>query len=88
MDIDKKILEVFYYNLQENLETLAFNDAQQLWYDCERVQQPVTKHFDPITLSVFNRMQQETYYKALDTFMAALKLTLFEPDVFDKEEDV
>lgn len=86
MAIDEKTLSNFYYDFQVHLGCLAEKDAQQLWLDCEHIQQPISNRFDPITWSVFNRMQQETYYKALDTFMNALKLTLFKSDATEEEE--
>lgn len=67
----------FLQDLEINVNELAERDSVGLWQECERVEEPIADRYDELTLSVLNRIQQATFYKALDTFIEALKITLF-----------
>lgn len=63
-------------DLEINVNELAERDSVQLWRECEHVEEPIADRYDELTLSVLNRIQQASYYKALDTFIEALKITV------------
>lgn len=77
----------FLLDLKINVNELAERDALRLWAECEYVEEPIADRFDEITLSVWNRIQHATYFKALDTFLEALKLTLLGPEEEDEEDE-
>lgn len=71
----------FLQELKTNIDDLAVNrDALRLWRECEEIEAPIADRFDEVTLSVLNRVQHATYFKALDTFREALELTLLGAD--------
>ena len=68
----------FIRDLKININELAEGDSKSLWDECEKVAEPLQTLLGDGALSMLYRIQQGTYYKALDTFVEALSLTLKE----------
>ena len=77
----------FIRDLRINIGELGEAGSLSLWRECEWVEEPFADRVDEVTLSVWNRLQQATYYKALDTFVDILELTLLGSVEGDLNED-
>lgn len=78
--------ESFLDELEYHVGLMGADGAMELWYKCEELEQPLAGTLDENTLSVLNRVLQETYCHALDTFVDALKWTLLGPEDGDAAE--
>lgn len=72
--------ERFIRDLKIHVNEVAERDAIALWKDCEVVAEPFRDLIGEAALSMLYRMQQGTYYKALDSLVEALSLTLLDPE--------
>lgn len=75
MQIDE-VAKAFLMDLDINLNLIAEGGAQELLEECKKIEEPISLLIGADTLSILNRIQQVTYYKALDVFNQALRNTL------------
>lgn len=68
----------FLDELEFQVGLMGSDRAQELWYKCEDLEESLGCSLDEDTLSVLNRIQQETYLHAIDTIVDALRFTLLE----------
>ena len=73
---NKDAAERFIRDLKINVNEVAESDAIALWRECETVAEPFHDLIGEAALSLLYRIQQGTYYKALDSLVEALSLTL------------
>lgn len=71
-------------DLDINLNLIAEEGAQELLEECIKIEEPISSFLGAETLSTLNRIQQTTYYKALDVFNQALRNTLVTLDAGGK----
>lgn len=69
-------VEEFLDELEYQVGMIGSDGARELWYKCEDLEEALDGSLDENTLSVLNRVLQETYCHALDTFVEALRFTL------------
>lgn len=79
MYVEKQLNDLL-TRLQVCANGLAEIHSQELWSRCETAEECLEGRFDEMTLSVLNRIAQESYYQAIDTMIAALRATLLEDD--------
>lgn len=71
-----EVARAFLLDLDINLNLIAEEGAQELLEECIKIEEPISGFLSAETLSILNRIQQATYYKALDVFNQALQNTL------------
>lgn len=75
-----EVARAFLMDLDINLNLIAEGGAQELLEECTKIEEPISGIVGAEALSTLNRIQQATYYKALDVFNQALRNTLFALD--------
>lgn len=75
-----EVARAFLMDLDINLNLIAEGGAQELFEECAKIEEPISGLVGAETLSILNRIQQTTYYKALDVFNQALRNTLLALD--------
>lgn len=81
------IVNAFIQELRDSIDALAERGSIDLWKECEDAEAPIADRYDEVTLSLWNHIQQITYYKTLDTFVDALEVTLLDFGENHKESE-